>query len=162
MYLRLIESCNKNTLICKHQENHILQLFSGPGDSLAWIRPAGCGCLSRETGILRFRNGSQPNVPLHHPSSVAARETLYLIKVMATAGLGIMGLTCEFTRIARQNLVNESSLVHLNRLIVTRCPLSYLGKPSTWVPNTLINGIYAPSLALKRPSFEREIALTRS
>jgi hypothetical protein len=85
MYLRLIESYNKNTLISKHQESHILQLFSGLGDSLAWIRPAGCGRLSRETDIPRFRKGSRPNVPLHHPSSVAARETLYLylIKVMS-------------------------------------------------------------------------------
>jgi hypothetical protein len=79
------------------------------------------------------------------------------------SGLGRAGLTCEFTRIACQNLVDESSLVHLDRLIVTRCPLSWLGESSTWVPNTPNNDIHVPVLALKKPSFESVFALvTRS
>ena len=32
------------------------------------------------TDTLRFQNGFQPNLPLHHPNFVEALETLYLIK----------------------------------------------------------------------------------
>lgn len=59
------------------------QLFSGLGDPLARFPLTGGRHLSLETGILRFQTESRPNVLLHHPSSVVALETLYLIEAMS-------------------------------------------------------------------------------
>ena len=79
------------------------RLSLGLGDPFARIRPTEDGGPSLEIYTLRFRSESRPNVPLHHPSSGEAHETLYLIDVIpetSTKGTRETELTGEFTRIA--------------------------------------------------------------
>ena len=107
------------------------RLFSGLEGLLALVRH-----LSLGTGTFRFQTESRQNVPLHRPSSVEALETLDLIKEVSKRVIrdsGKTGLTRKFSRITRQNLVDESSLIHLNCLITACCPLPRLGKTSTLV-----------------------------
>jgi hypothetical protein len=131
------------------------RLFSGPGDPPAWVRLTGVRRPSLGTGTPRFQTESRPNVPLHHPSSAGALETLYLIKAMFQKSYSgnsrKTGLTCEFSRITCQNLVDESSLIHFDRLIVARSPLSRLGNTSAKGLNAPIDGIHTPRLALSLP-----------
>ena len=108
--------------------------FSDLGEPLARIRPTGCRH-PFGTDTLCFQNGSQPNVPLHHPNFVEALETLYLIKgrcVKESKRLESREtrLTRKFSRITCQNLIDESSLIHLYWLIIAGFPLSWLGKIS--------------------------------
>jgi hypothetical protein len=58
------------------------QLFSSLGDPLAWVRLTVVRHPSLGTGTARFQTESRPNVPLHHPSSAGALETLFMIKAM--------------------------------------------------------------------------------
>ena len=61
--------------------NHVPRQFSGPEDP-AWVRLAGIRHPSPGIGTSLFQTESRPNVPLRHPSSAGALETLYLIKNM--------------------------------------------------------------------------------
>ena len=54
--------------------------LTGHRHPLAWIRRTGYRHPPFGTDTLRFQNGSQPNVPLHHPNFVEALERLHLIK----------------------------------------------------------------------------------
>ena len=75
----------------------------------------------------QFRNEFRLNVRPHHPSSKEAHETLYYVEVMTdliAQNTQETELTRKFARISCQDLVNESPLVHLYRLITSSCPLS--------------------------------------
>ena len=76
--------------------------FAGLGDPLARVCLIGGRDHSLGTGTPQFQTGSRPNVPLHHPRSVKALETLYLSRSVLNEllrGLSVKRLTCELSSI---------------------------------------------------------------
>jgi hypothetical protein len=62
-----------------------------------------------------------------------------------------MGLTRKISRITRQNLVDEISLIHLDHFIVSLCPLAQLGDKISIDFNPSIDGFHTPKLVLNLP-----------
>ena len=144
-------------LVSQEKQIYEPQLFSSWRDLLSGSHLARHHSVSLGINNSQFRNESRLNVRPHHPSSEEAHETLYFVEVMSNLiaqNTQETELTRKFARISCEDLVNESPLVHLNRLITSSCPLLSEIK-SVRAIDVVISNIHTPGLLLRRPSLKK-------